>query len=94
MFLLTVDLDASHLVLHDGRVDLTHVAAAVALLHLADVQVPSAVLVVGERDPGVVGHDAVLQGQDGLGVDLQPPDLREREGEEWMRGVSGWRRRV
>lgn len=75
-----MDLDASHLVLHDGGVDLAHVTAAVALLHLADVQVPGAVLVVGEGDARVVGHDAVLQGQDGLRVDLQPPDLRgERE---------------
>ena len=37
---LTEDVDAADLLLHLSRVELAHVAAAVRLLHLADLQLP------------------------------------------------------
>ena len=43
LWTLTHDIDAADLLLHGFRVDLTHVAAAIALLHLPDLQLPYSV---------------------------------------------------
>jgi hypothetical protein len=48
---LTVNVNTDHLLLHDAGVDLAHVATTVGLLHLTDVQLPRAVIVVCHADP-------------------------------------------
>ena len=58
-----------------GPPHLTHVPAAVHLLHVSDVELPLLVFPVGEGDPLVAGDDAVVDGKDGLGVHPDPGDL-------------------
>ena len=60
---------------HGVGVDLTHVPASVLLLHVSNVELPLLVLPVGERHPLVPGDDAVVDGQDGLGVHPHPGNL-------------------
>ena len=60
---------------HGVGVDLAHVPASVLLLHISNVQLPLLVFPVGERHPLVPRDDAVVDGQDGLGVHPHPGDL-------------------
>lgn len=69
---LQVPLSTSHRV----RVHLTHVPAAVFLVHVSDVQIPRPVIVVGQGHPGILGDDVVVNGQDRLSVHSDPRDLR------------------
>ncbi len=73
---LTEDVDASDLFLHLLGVELAHVAAAVALLHLPDLQLPDAVLLVVHVDARVVRDHALVQRQDRLVLRLQPTNLQ------------------
>lgn len=73
---LTVHVDAADLLLHDAGVDLTHVAAAVGLLHLPNVQVPRALVVVRHGDAGIVRHHLGVQRQNGLVLGAHPAHLR------------------
>lgn len=57
---------------HGVGVDLTHVPAAITLLHVLEVKVPGAVVVVRQRDAGVLRDHVVVDGQDGLGVHAHP----------------------
>lgn len=56
---------------------MTHVAAPVLLLHRLDVQVPRQLVRVADTDPGIVCYDVFVDGLNGLGVLLDPADLRE-----------------
>ena len=60
---------------HGVRVDLAHVPAPVNLLGVGDVQLPLLVLSVRERHSLVPGDDAVVDGEDGLGVHPDPGNL-------------------
>ena len=60
---------------HRVSVDLTHVVTSVNLLGVRDVKLPLLVFPVGERHPLVPGDDAVVDGQDGLGVHPHPGNL-------------------
>ena len=60
---------------HRVSVDLTHVVTSVNLLGVGDVKLPLLVFPVGERHPLVPGDDAVVDGQDGLGVHPHPGNL-------------------
>ena len=60
---------------HGVRVDLAHVPAPVNLLGVGDVQLPLLVLSVRERHSLVPGDDAVVDGENGLGVHPHPGHL-------------------
>ena len=64
---------------HRVGVDLAHVVTAVNLLGVGDVELPLLVFPVGERHPLVPGDDAVVDGQDGLGVHPHPGNLEHRK---------------
>lgn len=76
--ILTVDIHAADLLLHDAGVDLTHVTALVRLLDLSDVQSP-VVVVMRDPYPGVVRHKLVMKGQDRLVVRFHPADLNHQK---------------
>ncbi|KAJ8883687.1 hypothetical protein PR048_015541 [Dryococelus australis] len=63
------------LLLHDVGVDLAHVAAAVRLLHLADVQPPRVVQVVRDCDARVVRDHLAVEREDRLVLRSQPSHL-------------------
>ena len=63
---------------HRAGVDLTHVVTSVNLLGVGDVKLPLLVFPVGERHPLVPGDDAVVDGQDGLGVHPHPGNLESK----------------
>lgn len=63
---------------HGIRVHLTHVPAAIRLLHLSDVQIPAAVVVVRQHDARILCDDVVVDAEDGLRVDAHPSDLERR----------------
>jgi len=71
-----VHVDAADLLLHHAGVDLTHVAAAVRLFHLPDVQIPRALVVLRHRDARVVRHHLGVKRQDGLVLGAHPTHLR------------------
>ena len=73
--MITLHLQVSSPAPHGVSVDLTHVPASVLLLHVSNVQLPLLVFPVGERHPLVPGDDAVVDGQDGLGVHPHPGNL-------------------
>ena len=52
-FLLTEDVDAANLLLHLLRVDLAHVAPAVRLLHLSNLELPDPGAKAGGRAAGL-----------------------------------------
>lgn len=60
---------------HRVRVDLTHVISSILPLHTPNVQRPRIHIIVGDTEPGVVGNDVLVDGEDGLGVGLDPGDL-------------------
>ena len=60
---------------HGVRVDLAHVPASVLLLHISNMKLPLLVLSVRERHSLVPGDDAVVDGEDGLGVHPDPGNL-------------------
>ena len=76
--MITLDLQVSSPAPHGVGIDLTHVPASVLLLHVSNVQLPLFVLPVGERHPLVPGDDAVVDGQDGLGVHPHPGNLENK----------------
>lgn len=71
---MQVPLSTSHRV----RVHLTHVPAPVFFVHVSNVQIPRPVIIVGERDPGILGDDVVVDGQNRLSVYSDPCDLQEK----------------
>ena len=77
--MITLHLQVSSPAPHRVSVDLTHVPASVLLLHVSNVQLPLLVFPVGERHPLVPGDDAVVDGQDGLGVHPHPGDLENKK---------------
>lgn len=72
---LTMDINASQLLLHGAGVDLAHIAAAVALAQLADAQLPRSQVIVGHGDARVVRYHPVVECQDGLVFRLEPAHL-------------------
>ena len=60
---------------HRVSVDLTHVVTSVNLLGVGDVQLPLLVLAVAQRHALVPRDDAVVDGEDGLGVHPDPGNL-------------------
>ncbi len=56
LLLRTDNVNVAHLADHRLRVDLAHVAAGVFLLDSADVQVPGALVVVGDGEAADPGH--------------------------------------
>lgn len=61
------------------RVDLAHVAAAILLLDVVDVQKPGlvlVVLVVRDADARIARDDVIVHGQDGRLLKVDPGDLR------------------
>ena len=73
--MITLHLQVSSPAPHGVSVDLTHVVTSVSLLGVGDVQLPLLVFPVGEGDPLVAGDDAVVDGEDGLGVHPDPGHL-------------------
>lgn len=67
---------ATYLTLHRVRVDLAHIGAAVLSLDASHVERPRVVVVVGDREAGVVRDDVLVDGQDRLRVCLDPGHLR------------------
>ncbi len=75
---LTIDIDATALLLHVASVNLAHVAPLVGYLDAADVELPHAVLLVRTHPyPRVVRYHTLVQREDRLRVRLYPPDLHE-----------------
>ena len=68
-------VDVSDARLGFGGVDLAHVAAAVRLLDVVDLQTPGVVLVVPDRDPRVARDDVVLHRQDDGRLQMDPGHL-------------------
>lgn len=73
--LLTNHLEISFTGAHWVRVDLAHVPAPVRLLHLLDVQVPGAMVIVRKRNPGILRNHFVVNGEDCLCVHAHPRQL-------------------
>lgn len=67
-------------VAHGVCVDLAHVWPGVRLSHAAQDQRPGVEVVVDHRQPVEVGDDHVVDGQDRLGVGLDPRHLGMRDG--------------
>ena len=65
-----------YLALHGVRVDLAHVGPLILALHVADVEGPGVDVVVGDGEASVVRDDVLVDGQDRLGVRLDPRHLR------------------
>ena len=68
-------VDAPDLLLHVGRVDLAHVAAAVLLDDAPHVETPDAVPVVAHLHAGVVSDHASVHREDRLSVHVDPSHL-------------------
>jgi len=75
--LLTHDLYVALTALHRIRVHLTHVPSAIHLLHVLYVKVPRAVVVVGQRDSGILRDHIMMNRQNGLCVDAHPRHLKQ-----------------
>lgn len=71
---LEVALPRSHRI----GVHLAHVPTAVRLLHLSNVQVPAAVVVVGQHDARILCDDVVVNAENRLRVHPHPRDLQQR----------------
>lgn len=54
--LLTVHVEAALLDLHNARVNLTHVAAAIGFLQLSDAELPGSQVVVRYANAGIMGN--------------------------------------
>lgn len=67
-----------YLASHWIRVDLTHIRARVIHLDVGDMQFPSVVSIVSHREPRVVSHHVCVDGENGLGVRLDPCHLQGR----------------
>ena len=72
----TLNLKVTSFTSHGVRVNLTHVPASVNLLDICDVELPLLVLTVGQGHPLVPGDDAVVDGEDSLGVHPHPSNLK------------------
>ncbi|KAJ4436916.1 hypothetical protein ANN_17048 [Periplaneta americana] len=66
-----VSLSATHRV----GVDLTHVPASVSLVHVLDVQIPRAVVVIRQGNTGILCDHIVVYRQNSLRVDTNPGHL-------------------
>jgi hypothetical protein len=73
---LTHDLQVPLSTAHGVGVDLTHVPAAVSLVHVLDLQVPGAMVVKRQRDARVLRYHVVMDRQNGLRVHANPRHLQ------------------
>jgi hypothetical protein len=74
---LTYDLEVSLSTSHGIRIDLTHVPAAVSLVYVLDMQVPGAMVVVGQRDAWILRDHIVMDRENGLRVHANPRHLQQ-----------------
>jgi hypothetical protein len=75
---LTGATRVTYLASHWIGVDLTHIGATVVRLYVGDVQFPSVVAVVSDREPWVVSHHVCLNGENCLRVGLDPRHLHDK----------------
>lgn len=75
IFLLTLNINASHLFFHGVGVNLAHVATTIGFFELPDSQLPSAQVVVRHTDASIVCYDPRVEGQDCLIFGFHPADL-------------------
>ena len=61
---------------HRVGVDLTHIPAAVSLVHVLDVQVPGAMVVEGQGDARVLRYHVVVDRENCLRVHANPRHLQ------------------
>jgi len=76
---LTHNIEVAELRLGADGVDLAHVAAAVLLLDIPDVEEPSAVVVVRHGYPWIAGYHVGMHRQDGRLFVVHPRDLRKKK---------------
>lgn len=72
-----MNVDTPQLLFHSAGVNLAHVTSTVTFPQLSDPKLPSSKVVVSDTNAGVVGHHAIMKGQNSLIFRFQPSDLKQ-----------------
>lgn len=79
MCILTDHLQVPLSTPHRVCVHLTHVPTPILFVHVSNMQIPRSVIIIGERYPGVLGNNVVVNGQNRLSVYSDPCDLKRKK---------------
>ena len=88
MNIRTDNVDVAHLADHGFRINLTHVSSGVFGLDAADVQMPSALVIVRDAEAADTGHNLTMDRQDHLPVEMHPRHLLREDSITPKRAVN------